>query len=227
MESRKNFSLSFSLQQEGADLDDPLKVDAININWILTMRAMDEFLPPALKELFRATPKQQADNFSGRMTTLVTESSPHLSDYERAFVEAAIKDGRKDIYDIGVRLTHEKGLPEMEGGFTLISQLQKLGWKPVSFTISEKSSTEQRIVDGKESLKKIFFTVSFKRESSPESAIDIPESVLIVLATQATWRFAHIWYNPVILHTVNVNFTALWWNIDPVKRLPHKWVIIP
>jgi hypothetical protein len=226
MEKGKSFSLSFSLQREGADLDDPTKVESINISWALTLRAVRETLPLSIRELYKGTPqKQNADNFSGRMMTLEMASSRDLTPYERAWLESAKAAGRKDIHDIGVRLTPKEGLRDVEGGYELIEELQAEGWKPVSFMISEKSSTEQRKVSREESLKKIFFTLSFERESSQKPAIEIPESVLIVLARQSTWRFSHIWYNPVILHSINFNLVSVWWNPDPAKRLPKKWVV--
>ena len=226
MGKEESFSLRFSLQQKGADLEDLKKIERLNLIYNTTPRAVRETLPKSILELYRNTPqKQDADNFSGRMMTLEMASMCDLSAFERTWLETAKAAGRENIYDIGLELTPKNGLPDVEGGYEIIEELKEEGWKPVDFQISEKSSTEQRKVDGKESLKKILFALSFERESSQKPAIEIPEPVLVVLARQATWRWAHVWYNPVILHSINFNLTSVWWNPDPAKRLPKRWVV--
>jgi hypothetical protein len=222
---KKNFSIRFSIKQRGADLDDPRKVETINLSWFLTEAAIKYVLPFSIAEFFRKIPKEKSDNFSGRMMTVVMQSSAHLKSDEQAWLLVAEAAARPGIRDIGLELTPRSGLSMAEGGFELISQLQEAGWQPVSFKVSEKSKTEQRIVDQRESLKKIVFTLSFARIKPSQKPIEIPSAVLEVLAKQVTWGFVHVWYNRAILHSVNVNYTIVYWKKNKQERLPPQWVV--
>lgn len=216
---RKKFKLSFSLQREGANLQ---KVKAINLHWYFTPAALN--LLPGLKALLKSFPSSKGKDFSATAMELEMKSAAYLKLNDEAWLTVAKADARQGIYDIGVELTPKKGLPFVEGGSTLISALSSAGWKPVTFETIEKKSTEQRkVVEKKEALKKIIFKLSFQRQISQE-AIKIPPEVQVLASGKIiTWGYSHVWYNPVIMRSININFTkALFFK----RWLPPEWEII-
>jgi len=220
------FSIAFRIQEQGADIADPRKVQRIKISFFVTERAINEILPPSIKALLAETQIKKADDYSGRMMTLEMQSQPKMGSSERTWLETAKSQARPGINDIGLELTPRNGIQLVEGGETIIAQLQKEGWIPCAFEVSEKKSTEQRkVVDAKEPLKKIIFTLSFKRSEPTDQAIVIPEAILEVLVRQSTWEFAHVWYNRAIIHSVQITFTVIHWAEEEQNRPQPKWVI--
>lgn len=219
MNKRKTFRIAFSLQREGANIQ---KVDTINIHWYLTQRAID--LLPALKKLLKSFPPKKGRDFSAFAMEQEMMSSTYLKPNDEAWLTVAKADARPGIHDVGLELTPKKGLPAVEGGATLISALLTAGWQPTTFETIEKRSTEQRKVVLNEApleTKKIIFKLAFQRQ---KEAINIPPEVLQMLANAkfARWGFCHVWYNPVILRSINVNFTKM---LFGRKWQPCQWEI--
>lgn len=218
MNRTKTFRVAFSLQQAGADFR---KVDAINLHWYLTQPAVDLL---GLKTLLKHFPPKKGKDFSAFAMEQEMKSSSDLRPSDEAWLTVAKTDARTGIYDIGLELTPKKGLTNVQGGAMLITALLKAGWQPVVFETIEKKTTEQRkVVEENEALKKIIFKLSFQRPKPGQESIEIPPEVLKVLAgDNITWGFSHIWYNPVILKSINVNFTkALFWK----RKQPYQWEI--
>lgn len=220
---RKTFRVAFSLQQKGADLQ---HVDTINIHWYLTERAIE--ILPTLKALLKRFPPQKGKDFSATAMELEMRSWPDLRPIDEAWLTVAKADARKDIHDIGLELTPKNGLSNVQGGSTLISALFAAGWQPVAFETIVKNITEQRkVVLEKKPLetKKIIFKLSFQRQKPGQESIEIPREALEILASDKTitWAYCHVWYNRVILKSINVNLTkALFFRI----RQPCQWEII-
>jgi hypothetical protein len=218
MRPQKEFNLTFSIQKEGADLR---KIGQINVNSYLTPKAAE--LAPALNDLIKASIviKSKKD-FSSSALEAVMQSSPDLSLTDEAWLTVAEAGARPGIKDIGVELTPSKGLELVEAGANLISELAK-EWQPVMFQIIKKTSgTEQRkVVEHKEVLQKFILRLTFERKEQKNGRpIQIPEAMLTL--ANSTFRFCHIWYNPVALRTINVNFTcAMFRN----AWQPFEWVI--
>jgi hypothetical protein len=213
----KIWRLSFSLQREGADLG---KVDAINLHWYLTPAAIE--LLPDLKTLLKSFPPSKGKDFSATAIELEWKSNAYLKPSEKAWLEVTKAVARPGIRDIGLELTPQKGLRDVEGGSTLISALLQAGWQPVTFETIKKKSTEQRkVVLQKEELEKIIFKLGFQKPGG-QASIKIPSEVAEILCNRITWGFAHVWYNRVILKSINVNFTkALFFK----RWRPPQWEI--
>jgi len=203
---RKRFRVAFSLQQKGADLK---YVDIINLHWYLTERAI-ETLPP-LKMLLKRFPAKKSKDFSATAIELEMKSAPDLKPVDQAWLTVAKADARQGIHDIGLELTPKQGLPNVEGGAALISTLLAASWQPVIFETLVKNVTEQRKVVLQEKpleTKKIIFKLSFQRIKPGQEPIEIPKEVEILVSDRTIcWGFSHIWYNRVILKSINVNFT--------------------
>lgn len=219
---RKTFRVTFSLQQKGADLK---HIDIINLHWYLTERAIE--MLPNLKTLLKQFPAKKSKDFSATAMELEMKSAAYLRPSDEAWLTVAKADARPGIHDIGLELTPKNGLPNVEGGATLISALLDADWQPIAFETLVKNVTEQRkVVLGEKPLetKKIIFKLSFQRPKPGQEPVEIPKEALEMLASDRTitWAYCHVWYNRVILKSINVNFTkALFFRI----RQPCQWEI--
>lgn len=218
MRPQKEFNLRFSIQEQGANL---YQIGQINVNWFLTPKAAE--LAPTLNDLIKAsTVIKSKKDFSSSALEAVMQSSADLRPTDEAWLTVAQAGARPGIKDIGVELTPGKGLLLVEAGANLISELAK-EWQPVMFQIIKKTSgTEQRkVVEHKEALQKFILRLTFERkEQKNGSPIQIPNAVLTL--ANSTFRYCHIWYNPIALRTINVNFTyAMFRN----AWQPFEWVI--
>ena len=219
---RFRFRVAFSLQRMGADLK---YVDVINLHWYLTERAIE--MLPSLKAILKRLPPKKSKDFSATAIELEMKSAPDLRPADEAWLTVAKADARPGIHDIGLELTSKQGLPNVEGGATLISAMMKAGWRPISFETLVKNITEHRKVILQEKpleTKKIIFKLSFARPRPGQGPIEIPKEVSEILASDKiiTWGFAHIWYNRVILKSINANFTQAMFKR---KWQPSLWEI--
>lgn len=187
-------------------------METINLHWYLTERAIE--ILPSLKALSKCFPPKKSKDFSATAMELEMKSAPDLRPIDEAWLTVAKADARPGIHDIGLELTPKQGLPNVEGGATLISALLKAGWQPVVFETLVKNVTEQRKVVLQEKpleTKKIIFKLSFQRpnSNSGQKPIEIPKEALEILASAKTitWAYCHVWYNRVIMRNINVNFT--------------------